>query len=109
MLYINVPDMNDSLSSITLDEKEYLLRFTYNEKFDYWNFGIYEDEDTPIVAMTKIVPNFPCLDFCRTHRLPNGVFGCLSDSERVGRQSFNNKTAEFVFISNEELEELEEE
>lgn len=70
----------------------------------------WEDKtDTPIVAMTKIVPNFPCLDFCRSHRLPNGTFGCLSDSEKVGRQSFNNKTAEFVFISNEELEELEEE
>ena len=37
MIYIGVPDMNDSISNITIDGTEYKLRFTYNETFDYWN------------------------------------------------------------------------
>ena len=32
MLYITVPDMNDSISRLSIDGKEYGLRFTYNEK-----------------------------------------------------------------------------
>lgn len=35
MLYINVPDMNDSMSTISIGGREYALRFTYNEKYDY--------------------------------------------------------------------------
>ena len=35
MLYIQVPDMNDSVSTLSIDGKEYNLRFTYNEKYDY--------------------------------------------------------------------------
>ncbi len=35
MLYIKVPDMNDSMSTLTIDGREYVLRFTYNEKYDY--------------------------------------------------------------------------
>ena len=31
MLYITVPDMNDSVSSLTIADKEYLIRFTRDE------------------------------------------------------------------------------
>ena len=34
MLYITVPDMNDSVSSLTIADKEYLIRFTYNGKLN---------------------------------------------------------------------------
>lgn len=37
MLYIKVPDMNDSVSNLSIDGTEYILRFTYNEKYDYWS------------------------------------------------------------------------
>ena len=40
MLYIEVPDMNDSVSTLSVDGKEYGLRFTYNERYDYWSFGL---------------------------------------------------------------------
>lgn len=59
MLYIKVPDMNDSVSNLSIDGTEYILRFTYNEKYDYWSFGLYDEDENPIIAMTRIVPNFP--------------------------------------------------
>lgn len=104
MLYIKVPDMNDSMSSISIDGVEYVLRFTYNEKYDYWSFGVYDSKREPIIAMTRIVPNFPIFHFYTGRNLPDGVFGCLSDSGKVGREAFNDKTAEFVYIPNAELE-----
>ena len=103
MLYIDVPDRNDSVSALSIDGKEYGLRFTYNEKYDYWSFGLYEEESRPIIAMTRIVPNFPLLHFYTGSNIPDGVFGCISDVETVGRDAFVNRTAEFVYIPNVEL------
>lgn len=105
MLFIEVPDMNDSISTLSIDGREYGLRFTYNERYDYWSFGLYGEENVPIIAMTKIVPNFPIFHFYTDSEIPDGIFGCLSESEYVGRKAFVNKTAEFVYIPNVELEE----
>ena len=107
MLYIDVPDMNDSISTLSIDGIEYGLRFTYNEKYDYWSFGLYDEDDEPIIAMTRIVPNFPIFHFYTGSDLPDGIFGCVSDTDTVGRNAFIDKTAEFVYIPNEELEEDE--
>ena len=104
MLYIKVPDMNDSMSKLSIDGKEYVLRFTYNEKYDYWSFGLYNSKKEPLIAMTRIVPNFPIFHFYTSVDLPDGIFGCLSDLAQVGREAFNQNTAEFVYIPNAELE-----
>ena len=97
--------MNDSISSLTISGKEYGLRFTYNEKYDFWSFGLYKDNDEPIIAMTRIVPNYPIFHFYTETDIPEGIFGCISDTENVGRYAFVNKTAEFVYIPYIELEE----
>lgn len=103
MIYIDVPDMNDSISSLSIDGKEYGLRFTYNEKYDFWNFGLYDEDDYPIIAMTRIVPNFPIFHFYTYKDMPDGIFGCVSDIDKIGRNSFINNTARFIYISNTEL------
>ncbi len=104
MLYIDVPDMNDSMSSLSIDGTEYWLRFTYNERYDYWSFGLYDEDEEPIIAMTRIVPNFPIFHYYTDSGIPDGIFGCLSDIDDVGRDAFINKTAEFIYIPNAELE-----
>ena len=105
MVYIKVPDMNDSVSSLVIDGTEYRIRFTYNEKYDFWSFGLYNSKQEPIIAMTRIVPNFPILFFYTFTDIPDGTFGCLSDTDKVGRNAFVDKTAEFVYIPNSDLEE----
>lgn len=104
MLYIKVPDMNDSMSTLKVDGAEYRIRFTYNEKYDYWSFGLYTAKEVPIIAMTRIVPNFPIMHYYTYMGIPDGIFGCISAAEKVGRQAFNDKAAEFVYIPNSELE-----
>lgn len=104
-MYIKVPDMNDSMSLITIGGIEYTIRFTYNEKYDYWSFGLYDGSYHPIIAMTRVVPNFPLCHYYTYTDMPDGVFGCISDTEAVGRYAFQNKTAEFVYIPRAELKE----
>ncbi len=105
--YIQAPNHNDSFCRVVLDSKEYLMRFTYNATGDYWSWGLYETDETPIVAGIKIVPNFPLTYFCNRSTLPNGVFGCLSDKETVGRDDFINEHAVFIFIPIEDLKDGE--
>lgn len=105
MLYITVPDMNDSISTITIDEKLYVLRFTYNGSGDYWTFGVSDIDDNPIISPTKIVPNFPLTHFYNFTELPSGIFGAISEEERITRNSFVDEKAEFVFIPWDEVKE----
>lgn len=39
-IYIDVPDMNDSKSRITLSGKEFMIRFTYSSVHDHWYFSL---------------------------------------------------------------------
>nr|DAI16849.1 MAG TPA: hypothetical protein [Caudoviricetes sp.] len=103
MIYISVPDMNDSISSISIDGAEYRLRFTYNETYNYWSFGLYNENDIPLVSMVKIVPNFPLLVPYSSEKFPDGDFGCISDLKNVGRNDFVKKLAEFVYIPRKDL------
>ena len=58
-IIIEVPDLNDSVSRIVLNGAVYFVRFTYNDTFDYWKFGVYDSQMEPIVIGIKIVPSFP--------------------------------------------------
>lgn len=66
--------------------------------------GLYDEDENPIIAMTRIVPNFPIFFFYSDRAIPDGIFGCVSTKEKVGRQAFNERTAEFIYIPNVELE-----
>ncbi len=104
MIYIAVPDKNDSVSRITLSGKEYLIRFTYNPTYDYWSYGLYDINKKPILPMAKIVPFSPLLYFYKYTDLPDGQLGCFSAVERVGRNAFKDGKAKFAYIANSELE-----
>lgn len=96
-IVIEVPDMNDSVSRITLKGKQYQLRFTYNDTFDYWTFGISDSLGNPIRVGIKIVPRIVLNLFCGAVDMPLGVFGVLTDLEKVGRNDFINGKAKFIF------------
>ena len=107
MEYFTPPDQNDSLTRIVLDGAEYLFRFSYNYVGNYWSMGIYQNEDTPIVANIKIVPQFPINWHLRQFvNLPNGVLGVVTKLDRIGRDDFVNGNAQFVYITKDEVEEF---
>jgi len=102
-MFIEVPKKNDSISRITLAEKQFYIRFTYNPSYDYWSFGIYDMKMNPIIPMTKIVPYFPLYHYYKYTDLPEGTFGCIGVERRPGKDSFSSGKAKFVFIPDSEV------
>lgn len=96
-IIIEVPDLNDSLSRIVLNDTVYFIRFTYNDTFDYWKFSLYDSLEQPIILNVKIVPSFTLNVFYCGTDLPDGVFGCISSLQRVGRNDFVDGKAQFIF------------
>lgn len=94
---IEVPDLNDSVSRIVLCGKQYLIRFTYNDTYGYWFFGLYSSLGEPIRIGVKIVPQMPLNLFWGSEKVPFGVFGVLSKLEHIGRNDFVDGKAQFVF------------
>lgn len=85
--------------------REALIRFTYNARCDYWSFGIYDMEESPVLAMCKILPRAPLTHFYGSLDLPSGVFGVLTDLDHIGREAFMTHEARFVFIPQTDFEE----
>lgn len=96
-IIIEVPNKNDSMSRIVLKDKSYQIRFTYNDTKDYWKFSLYTAQNEPIVVGIKIVPRFPLNVFYGVTRLPDGVFGVMTNLDRIGRNDFANGNAKFIF------------
>lgn len=95
---INVPDMNDSMARITLQNRLYMVRFTYNDTGDYWNFGLYTDLKEPIAIGMKIVPNVPVNLFFGRKEMPVGAFLCTGKIQRASRNVFKEGKALFIYI-----------
>lgn len=108
ILYITVPDMNDSFSRIVLEQKEYKIRFTYNGTGDYWTFGIYDPDKNNIMQHRKIVPTSPLNHFDVEPIMPPGLFGCFTNLEKVGRNDFKNGNAKFAYIPSADLKDWSE-
>lgn len=97
-IIIEVPDLNDSISRIALNGKQYQLRFTWNDTGGYWTFGLLDSLGNPLLIGVKIVPQFPLNLFHESALLPQGVFAALTKKDRIGRKDFIEEAAQFVFI-----------
>lgn len=103
MIYITVPDENDSIGRIDLYGKQFYIRFTYNNYGGYWNFGLYDAQMNPLIPMTRIVENY-MLNFYYTYTdFPDGLFGAICKG-KIGRNSFKDGTAVFGFADHDDLE-----
>jgi len=96
---IHVPDYNDSFSSVVLDGRQYLIRFSWNDSAGRWCFGLYTMQKGPIAIGIRIVPRFPLNLHIADERFPGGVFGVFCDLPGVGRYDFTEGRAAFAYIS----------
>jgi hypothetical protein len=102
MLKISVPNLNDSFSRVTLDGKQYWIRFTWNDTAQGWSFGLYTIQREPLAVGLRMVPRFPLNLQIVDERFPAGIFGVYTKLESVGRDDFINGKAEFAYILGEQ-------
>ncbi|MCD8201904.1 MAG: hypothetical protein LUD47_07560 [Clostridia bacterium] len=105
MVYFTPPDSNDSVTRIILENKEYILRFSYNYIGGYWSMGFYRNTETPYITSIKLVPRYPVNHWCRQYiELPQGYFGLVTKLDRIGREDFNNGNAQIAYFTKSEVE-----
>jgi hypothetical protein len=95
---IFLPREHDSFSDIAIGNERLLIRFTYNATFDYWSFGLYEQDRAPIIEFVKIVPNFPLTLFVPMRRFEGLHFIAETHLERIGYSDFWEDDAVFVMV-----------
>jgi len=95
---IFLPREHDSFSDLTINGERLLIRFTYNDTFDYWSFGLYELNRTPILSGVKIVPNFPLNLFTPLRRFEGTLFMAATKLERIGSSDFWEDLASFLLV-----------
>ena len=104
MIKIEVPALNDSISRITLEGREFYIRLTYNPSYDFWSIGLYTPTLEPIIGMVKIVPNVPLFHYYKNTDLPEGIMICISNKERVGKDGFDGKSTFLAYVRSDELD-----
>jgi len=103
MIKINVPNMNDCFTRISIDGDAYLIRTTYNKTAGLWTLGVYTDENTPIIAGMRIIPNYPMNAFFKDGDMPFGYFTVMTEKDSVDRDDFANDVASLYYVSGHEL------
>ena len=96
-IQIEVPDLNDSFSRISLLGRVYYLRFTWSDTASRWLFGLFDDKREPIYQGVKLVPNYPVNLITGTDNGPDGIFYAKCDAEAIGRSDFLTGKATFHF------------
>ncbi|MBF1221554.1 MAG: hypothetical protein HXM21_00090 [Haemophilus influenzae] len=101
MIEINVPDYNDSLLEVELDEETFFLHFSWNETGEFWTLGIENAYNNELVSSLKILPERPLLQFVRNEHLPLGdLIAIRSDNGQViRRDDFKNGKATLFYMS----------
>lgn len=66
---------------LTLEGREYVLAFDWNEREGRWFFDLLDSEEEPLAAGLKVVVGFPLLRRRKTDpRLPPGDFFAIDNS-----------------------------
>lgn len=100
MIEINVPNHNDSLLEVTLDDEVFFLHFSWNSTGEYWALAIENAYNDELVSSLKMLPNRSLLPFVRTADLPLGELVVVREDslESVGREDFANGKASLIYV-----------
>lgn len=105
MIEINVPNHNDSLLEVTLDDEVFFLHFSWNSTGEYWTLAIENAYNDELVSSLKLLPNRSILPFVRNADLPLGELVVVREDslESVGRDDFKNGLASLVYVGIDEM------
>lgn len=69
---------------ITLDGRDYILRFAYDARFDTWHFDVLLIDETPLAQGVRIVAGIPLLKHHHDveNRLPPGAIVAIDLNRR---------------------------
>lgn len=100
MIEINVPNHNDSLLEVELDDEVFFLHFSWNSTGEFWTLSIENAYNDELVSCLRMLPNRPLLPFVRAADLPLGELVVVREDnlESVGREDFANGKASLIYV-----------
>jgi len=63
----------DYRQTTTLEGRDFILRFLWNQREGTWFFSLFDSQEDPIVEGVKVVVGFPLLRLVTDDRKPPGV------------------------------------
>ncbi|MFR0938972.1 MAG: phage baseplate plug protein [Faecalibacterium prausnitzii] len=100
---ISVPDRNDSIMRVNLDEVYYNLRLTWNAYGGFWMLSVYDAEMNIVIGMARLAPGAIWNFFYQVQGGPPGVLGVQTENEEIGRDDFVNGSAKLLYLPAKQL------
>ena len=100
---ISVPDRNDSIMRVNLDEVYYNLRLTWNAYGGFWMLSVYDAEMNIVIGMARLAPGAIWNFFYQVQGGPPGVLGVQTENEEIGRDVFVNGSAKLLYLPAKQL------
>ncbi len=69
--------LSDYFQTTSLDGRDYVFRFLYNEREGTWFFSLFDEEGDPIVQSIKVIVQLPLLRLVVDERKPPGILLAL--------------------------------
>lgn len=100
MITIPIPNLNDSLLEVELDDEIFFLHFSWNSTGEYWTMAIENAYNDEILTGVKLLPSRFLLKKFSDDTLPLGDFIVVREDERqtVGREDFSAKKATLIYV-----------
>ena len=101
MFTIEIPDHNDNLVEVELDEEIFFLHFSWNETAQYWTLSIENAYNDELISCLPLLPHRALIQPVRNNELPLGELITIREDDHatIGRADFKNGTAQLVYVS----------
>src|SRR5574344_2059718 len=85
-------------SQIDLDDKRYMLYFSWNSRCEYWEFSIYNEDKKLLVGGIRLVTKIDLLDEYRNYilDLPKGSLQVVPKNDNVEKITRNNLNTSYI-------------
>lgn len=85
-----IAETSDQLLHVDIDNRPFVLRVMWNERFGYFSLSVLEADKTPIVQNIKMVTNYPLVKRFADVRLPRGDLYFVQDSGKTKRPEYSD-------------------
>ncbi len=108
MIALPIPDQNDSLTEITLDDVVYFLHLAWNSQAESWTFGFEDAGNVLLLDGIPIVPNAPLMTRFALADLPQGELIALAQDQKdsIGYDDLVGGKVKLFYVSQDELEDI---
>lgn len=100
MFTIQLPDKNDFITEVTLDDEVFFLHFSWNDTLKFWALAIENAYNDELVSNIVVLPNRPLLAPIRREALPLGELIVVREDNQqaIGRDDFISGQATLIYI-----------